>query len=272
MVGNQLMRSLQRTLAVSLLVLCGILAGYLGYHITHRPSLIALDSALAAQPPAAASGPASGAAFPAGAPAPAAAQPAGPAAKSAPADASGAPTKAPAVPETLPDVRMPDLSGTERSLHDYLGHPLVINFWATWCEPCRREMPLLQQLWTQYRSTGLDVVGIAVDSRAAVQQYLRTTHVGYPLLVGEDEGSAAVARFGIEPVLPFSVFADAQGRIVAVKIGELHRDDANFIIAAVEQVTRGRESLPQARAAIAAELRQLAIQRAKQAAQPGGGA
>ncbi|MGH9919136.1 MAG: TlpA disulfide reductase family protein, partial [Nitrososphaerales archaeon] len=186
------------------------------------------------------------------------------------ANASGSNAKAPAVPETLPDVRMPDLNGTERSLHDFLGHPLIVNFWATWCEPCRREMPLLQQLWTRHRPEGLDVVGIAVDSRAAVQQYLRTTHVGYPLLVGEDAGSAAMARFGIQPVLPFSVFADAKGRIVAVKIGELHQADANFIIAAVEQVTQGRESLPRARAAIAAELKQLAVQRAKQATQSGG--
>ena len=238
------MRSLQRTkrttVTLSLLVLCGILAGYIGFRITHRASLIALINAPAAQTPAAASG------------------------------ASEPSAKAPAVPESLPDVRMPDLSGTERSLRDFLGHPLIVNFWATWCDPCRREMPLLQQLWTQYRPAGLQVVGIAVDSRTAVQQYLRTTRVGYPLLVGEDEGSAAVARFGIEPVLPFSVFADAKGRIVAVKVGELHPAEARFIVAQVEQVTQGRETLPQARAAIAAELRQLAVQRAKQTAQSGG--
>jgi hypothetical protein len=101
-----------------------------------------------------------------------------------------------------------------------------------------------------------------------VQQYLHTTPVGYPILADTDQGSAAVARFGIEPVLPFSVFADAQGRIVAVKLGELHRDEAEDILAHVQQVTLGRQSLPDARREIAADLHSLAIQRAKQAAQP----
>ncbi len=251
------MRSVQRTLGVCLLILCGIVAGYVGYRAAHRPTLIALSgtatSATAANAAATSTGaPASGAAS---------------AATAAPA--SGA-ARAATVPEDVPDIRMPDLTGTERSLRAYLGHPLIINFWATWCDPCRREMPLLQRLWTQNQGRGLNVVGIALDSPAAVQQYLQHTHVGYPLLVGEDAGSAAVGRFGIDPVLPFSVFADAKGQIVAVKIGELHRAEADYIIAAVEKVTAGQETLPQARAAIAAELRQLAVQRAKQAVQPGG--
>lgn len=227
------MRLIRRTLALSLLILCGVLVGYVGYRASHRPTLIA-----AATPQADSSG------------------------------AAGAPAaKTQAVPEDVPDIRMPDLNGTERSLRAYLGHPLIINFWATWCAPCRREMPLLQQLWTQNQAKGLNVVGIAVDSRAAVEQYLQHTRVGYPLLVGEDAGSAAVDRFGIEPVLPFSVFADAKGQIVAIKLGELHQAEADYIVDAVEKVTDGRQTLPQARAAIAAELRQLAVQRAKQSVQ-----
>jgi len=111
------------------------------------------------------------------------------------------------------------------------------------------------------------VLGVAVDSRSAVQQYLRATPVGYPILADEDQGSAAVARFGIEPVLPFSVFADAQGRLVAVKIGELHRDEAEAILAHLEQVSRGQQSLPDARRQIAAQLRAFAIQRARHTVQ-----
>jgi peroxiredoxin len=129
-------------------------------------------------------------------------------------------------------------------------------------------MPLLQQLWQQHRAEGVQVVGIAVDSRSAVEQYLHKTPVGYPVLADEDQGSAAVARFGIEPVLPFSVFADGQGRIVAVKLGELHRAEADAILAAVGRVELGHESLPDARRQIAGELHQLAIQRARQSVQP----
>ncbi|HEX4023831.1 MAG TPA: TlpA disulfide reductase family protein [Steroidobacteraceae bacterium] len=244
------MRLLLRALAIGLLVCCCMLAGFLAYRSTHRSTLVALQARLDGSMTT--SGPAAS---------PSVGGVAGGTAEAAP--------RAIPVPETIPDVRLPDLAGTQKSLRDYLGHPLIVNFWATWCEPCQREMPLLQQLWTQYRPEGLQIVGVAVDSRSAVQQYLRRTAVKYPLLVGEAEGTAAVERFGIEPVLPFSVFADAQGRIVAVKIGELHRAEADFIIAATRAVTDGRETLPQARAAIATELRELAIKRAKSGAGTG---
>jgi peroxiredoxin len=255
------MRSTQRALALSLLVLCGILAGYVGYRTAHRSTLVALSPAGATSAASASvTGDTAGASASSAAPASSADAP----------GTQGEQAKAAAVPEDLPDIRMPDLNGTQRSLHQFLGHPLIVNFWATWCEPCRREMPLLQQLWTQYHASGLQVVGIAVDSPSAVQQYLRHTKVDYPLLAGEDAGSAAVSRFGIEPVLPFSVFADASGQIVAVKIGELHRAEADYIVSAIEQVTQGHETLPQARAAIATKLRELAVQRARQDASQSG--
>lgn len=241
------MRLLIRTLGTLLLVLCGVLAGFLGYRALHRPSVVAQPAPAVAQ----------------------SAQPAQPA--NPPAQASNGTQGASAgasIPETLPDVKVPDLNGQQRSLRQYLGHPLVVNFWATWCAPCRREMPLLQQLWQQHHGEGVQVLGVAVDSRDAVQQYLHATPVGYPILADTDQASAAVASFGIEPVLPFSVFADAQGRIVAVKLGELHRDEAEDILAHVQQVTLGKQSLPDARREIAADLHTLSIQRAKQAVQP----
>jgi thiol-disulfide isomerase/thioredoxin len=148
-------------------------------------------------------------------------------------------------------------------LRDFLGHPVIINFWATWCAPCRREIPLLQQLRQSYKAQGLEVVGIAVDFRAAVLEYLQKTPVAYPLLVGEDQGSAAAAKFGMEPVLPFSVFADGQGRIIAVKVGELHDDEAQCILAAMQSAASGKETLAEARAGIAEKLRRLAVERAK---------
>ncbi|MGH8207786.1 MAG: TlpA family protein disulfide reductase [Steroidobacteraceae bacterium] len=253
------MRLLLRTLAIVLLVCCGLLIGFLAYRSTHRSSLVALQSRLDASMSSNTGAGTGATAASAGAPGVA----------SGPDAASNPAAQAARVPESIPDVHMVALDGTHKSLRDYLGHPLIINFWATWCEPCRREMPLLQQLWTQYRPDGLQIVGVAVDSRSAVEQYLRSTPVKYPLLVGEAQGSAAIAQFGIEPVLPFSVFADAQGRIVAVKVGELHRLEADYIIAATRSVTDGHETLPQARAAIAAELRALAVKRAKAAAAAG---
>jgi len=242
------MRRLIRTRGTLLLILCGVLAGFLGYRTLHRPTVLALSAGLAQTPQPASAASASAAS--------ASAAPAPPGA-SAPAS----------LPETVPDVQIADLNGKPRSLRQYLGRPLLINFWATWCEPCRREMPLLQQLWLAQRAEGLQVLGVAIDARDAVQQYLRATPVGYPILADENAASAAVARFGIEPVLPFSVFADARGHIVAVRIGELHRPEAEAILSQVRAVDSGSQSLPEARRQIAATLQQLAIRRAREAVQ-----
>jgi thiol-disulfide isomerase/thioredoxin len=236
------MRSLQRALGLTLIALCGVLAGLLAWRNLHpvgagpgapdRAITGTAGSAEAARTAAAARAGITG------------------------ADA-GALVQSP-VPQTVPDIRMPDMQGHLVALSQYRGHPLIINFWATWCPPCRREMPLLQQLWTREGPSGLRIVGIAVDTHDAVAQYLRRTSVGYPLLVGEDQANAAASRFGIQPVLPFSVFADANGDIVAVKIGELKAAEADYIISAVRKVGAGTESLPQARMAIATEMRRLA--------------
>jgi thiol-disulfide isomerase/thioredoxin len=165
----------------------------------------------------------------------------------------------------VPDLKLPDLSGQETSLRGFLGRPLIINFWATWCAPCRREMPLLQQLHQAYRAEGLTIVGIAVDFRSAVADYVRRRAVDYPLLIGEDQGLAAAEQFGMQTVLPFSVFADAQGRIIALKIGELHRDEADYILGTMRALAAGRLSPPQAHAAIAQRLKELAIEHARAA-------
>ena len=218
-------------LAIVLVTLGGVLGGLLSYRRTHP------------------------------APAPATATPLPDAASTA-ATEDSAPANRP-IPDTLPDLKLPDLAGTIRSLRDYRGHPLIVNFWATWCAPCRREMPLLQQLRRNYRADGLQVVGIAVDFRSAVADYVRRQPVDYPLLIGEDAGLAAAEQFGMQTVLPFSVFADAAGRIIAVKIGELHPDEAAAILAAMRDLAAGRVSLADTHAGISGRLRELAIERAR---------
>jgi thiol-disulfide isomerase/thioredoxin len=238
--------SSQRALAIALVVGAGLAAGFLSYRLqSSRPLLPS------AGPPRAG--------------------------VSADADAPGedapgavAPEAPPRpVPTTMPDLELPDLAGKARSLRSFGGRPLIINFWATWCAPCRREIPLLRELRQRYRADQLEIVGIAVDISAAVQEYLRYTPIDYPLLVGEQQGLAAAEQFGMEPVLPFSVFADTQGRIVAVKVGELHRDEADFILTEIREVDKGQIGLAQAREQIEAQLKELAVQRAK--AQQNGG-
>jgi thiol-disulfide isomerase/thioredoxin len=236
------MRPAQFIPALGLIALCAGIAGFLGYRGWQDHASARTDS------------PGSDAVAPTGAVL----------ADSVPAAASL--TEAPAnhpVPESVPDLQLPDPSGRLKSLRGYLGAPLIINFWATWCAPCRREIPLLQQLRQAYQSQRLEIVGIAMDFRSAVNDYLAHTPISYPVLIGEDQGLAAAEKFGMDPVLPFSVFADASGQIIAVKVGELHRDEADYILTAMHAVAAGKMSLAAAREGIAQKLHALAIERAK---------
>lgn len=169
-----------------------------------------------------------------------------------------------AVPLRVPDgVTLPDSNGEVHALSAYRGHPLVLNFWATWCEPCQREIPLLQALHVA-RGTDVQIVGVAVDFQKDVLPYARTHGITYPLLMGERDGLAAVKAFGMDTAFPFTVFADSRGDIVAVKVGELHADEAQLILAEVTAVDDGKVPLDEGRAAVSAGLRSLAIARAQQ--------
>ncbi|HXN10519.1 MAG TPA: TlpA disulfide reductase family protein [Steroidobacteraceae bacterium] len=181
-----------------------------------------------------------------------------------------APAQAPAeqsaprpIPTDVPDMTLPDPDGNRHALHEYFGHPLIVNFWATWCAPCRREMPLLGRLRRQYRTDGLEIVGVAVDFGQAVRAFLHATPVPYPVLIAEQDDLSSIGQFGMEPVLPFSVFADSRGRIVAVKAGELHPEEARDILAAVLTVDAGKLGLASARERLRAQLAALAAERAK---------
>jgi thiol-disulfide isomerase/thioredoxin len=169
-----------------------------------------------------------------------------------------------AIPVEVPDVNLPDLKGTPRALRAVSGHARLYNFWATWCEPCQREIPLLNTLAGAYGGQQLQIVGIAVDGKEAVQTFLKATPLHYTVLVGEEEGAEAAQKFGMELALPFSVFADEHNKIIAVKLGELHRDEADTILAHMASLRAGKETLEAARMAIAGALKTLAVERAKQ--------
>jgi len=231
------MRSTPRAFAIALVLAAGLAGGFLSYRwrLAHvRP---------ATAPVSAPQAPGASGAMPE-------------------QDGDTIPPKLPPVPSIVPALELPDLAGKTHSLRSFVGQPLIINFWATWCEPCRREIPLLEQLHHSHRGQKLQIVGIAVDFRQAVQDFMRAERIEYPVLVGEEDGFAAVQRFGMEPVLPFSVFADSQGDILAVKIGELHRDEADFLLAQLQAVDERRIELPQAREKVQSRLRELAMQRA----------
>jgi len=180
---------------------------------------------------------------------------------SATTGAEAPPGKAKVIPQDLPDFTLASLEGPPKALSSFRQPILIVNFWATWCAPCRREIPLLRQLRAERGARGVEVVGIAVDFREDVIQYAAKIGLDYPLLIGEEDGLAAADRFGVEPVFPFTAFADAKRRIVALKIGELHAEEAAFILDRVEMLNAGKLTIEAARSEIGVELARLAALR-----------
>ena len=153
--------------------------------------------------------------------------------------------------ETLPQFTLADRDGQPRSLQDWPGKALIVNFWATWCAPCRREIPLLQQLQRDHGDEGFQVIGIAVDFRDKVLAYAADMKIDYPLLIGEQDALDAAAAFGVPTVgFPFTVFSDRRGRVVTTHFGELTAPEADLILDAVDRVDAGEVTPEQARAAL----------------------
>jgi thiol-disulfide isomerase/thioredoxin len=228
-------------LAAAVLIACAA-GGFLAYRLAHPPRVT-----LHAASPAPAT--------------PAASRAQSPAAEGS-ATSAVAPRK---IPEVLPDLALPGLDGRSHRLADWKGHALIVNFWASWCEPCRREIPLLRSLRRERSADGLEILGVAIDYSDAAEKYARDARIDYPVLLGEQGGYEAAAAFGMDPVLPFSVFADRTGRIVTLKVGELHADEAGFILDRVRDVEEGRLSLSAARDQIASRIGSLNLRRAASA-------
>ncbi len=162
------------------------------------------------------------------------------------------------IPDSLPEFTLVDAAGKRTSISAWRGKSLVLNFWATWCAPCRREIPLLETLAAQWSPRNVAVVGVAVDHRAEVVAFAQRFHIAYPLLIGEQDALDAAAALGVDsPVFPFTVFSDRRGDIVAVFVGELHRPQADLILSVVAQLDGGQTQLTAARRAIADGLEQI---------------
>jgi thiol-disulfide isomerase/thioredoxin len=136
--------------------------------------------------------------------------------------------------DSLPDLRLPNLEGRELSSSNWAGKVVVLNFWATWCPPCLREMPLLDEWQQTYENQGLQVVGIAIDRAEEVAAFLDDNAVSYPILIGTPDSVETARNLGNRTGgLPFTVGFDPLGRRIFSHTGEL---DANLL----EQEVRPR--------------------------------
>ena len=190
--------------------------------------------------------------------------PAGEASPTTPSDAaSDLALLANPIPEDLPPFSINDLRGHPTSPSTWSGKSLVLNFWATWCGPCQREVPLLKALSTEWSARDVEVVGIAVDHADKVQSFAERFKIPYPLLVGEQNALDLASQLGLSsPVFPFTVFTDRHGHVVTLFVGELRRPQADLILSVLQNLNQDRVQLPEARRLIADGLAKLADQRA----------
>jgi thiol-disulfide isomerase/thioredoxin len=166
------------------------------------------------------------------------------------------------IPERLPAFSLSDRAGKATPISTWVGKSLILNFWATWCAPCRREIPLLKSLYSEWNGRGVEVVGIAVDYRDKVAAYADELKIPYPLLLGEQDALDVAAQFGVDsPVFPFTVFTDRRGEVVTLYVGELHKAQADLILSVVANLNDNHVGLTEARQTIAEGLRALTANR-----------
>ncbi len=157
--------------------------------------------------------------------------------------------------ETLPEFTLNDPAGEPQSIGSWPGKALLINFWATWCAPCLREIPLLIEYQHKHRDRSMQVVGIAVDRPDPVRAFMEDLEFNYPVLVGEVDAMDAAAAFGVDFfALPFSVFTDTQGHILGVHTGELHAEDLDDLQSVLADLETGRTDVSGARARLAGRM------------------
>jgi thiol-disulfide isomerase/thioredoxin len=142
----------------------------------------------------------------------------------------------PLLGKPAPEFSLQDLSGKKVSLSSYRGRAVMINFWATWCGPCKIETPWLVELRNEYASKGFEILGISAEAddladndkagwakdKAAISAFARQEHMQYPVLINGDSISTI---YGGLDAMPTSFFVDRAGKVVAVQLGITSKDD-----------------------------------------------
>ncbi|MGB5256704.1 MAG: TlpA disulfide reductase family protein [Woeseiaceae bacterium] len=150
---------------------------------------------------------------------------------------------------TYPEFTLPDVTGEPRSFSEWQGKNRLINFWATWCAPCRREIPLLKAFQDEQSGNGFEVIGIAVDFPEAVAEYAESAQFNYPVLVGEQDAMAVAESSGIDFIgMPFTMFVAADGEYLSAYIGELHQEHLDAVVDVMTRLERAEIDKQAARA------------------------
>ncbi len=128
-------------------------------------------------------------------------------------------------PSPLLEFSLPNVSGKQHSISEWQGKIRIINFWATWCPPCLKEIPEFIKLQKQFKDKGLQFIGIAIEDKQAVEEYIKTININYPMLIGGDQAIALSHQLGnIINAVPFTLIVNRQGQIIHRHPGELSKE------------------------------------------------
>lgn len=144
-----------------------------------------------------------------------------------------------------------DVTGKLRQSSEWDGKGRLINFWATWCAPCRREIPLLIATQDKFAADNLQIIGIAVDFPDEVAAYAEEAEFNYPILVGQEDAMAVAELSGIDFIgLPFTMVVSPDGDLIKTHIGEIVEAHIDKITTVLAQMERGELNLEGARNAL----------------------
>lgn len=132
---------------------------------------------------------------------------------------------------SLPDFNLPDLSGNQHNISEWRGKILILNFWATWCPPCRKEIPEFIVLQKEYSAKSVQIIGIALEEQQPIVEYASSAHINYPILIGGDDGVALAHRLGNSiDAIPYTIVVNQQGQIIHRHPGEFSKEQVLEII------------------------------------------
>lgn len=131
----------------------------------------------------------------------------------------------------MSEFELSDIDGMKISINGLRGKKTLINFWATWCRPCRKEMPMLNGLYLSQNPADLSVVGIAIDKPEKVIQFVAELGIDFPIMVGQSEAYEIMKILGNEALtLPYTILINEEGEVIWSKNTELNHSDMDEIM------------------------------------------
>jgi len=127
------------------------------------------------------------------------------------------------------DFTLKDLSGNEVSLSDFAGKVIVLNFWATWCPPCRTEIPDFVEIYNKYKDMGVVFLGVSLDEdREALEKFIYDYKINYPIVLDNQDDNVAV-NWGVNAI-PTTFFLDSNGNVVGSQVGQMSKSRLETVI------------------------------------------